>query len=49
LPDGFRPQDYLPEALITASAMLPVATTTISLNIAALKTKVGGHTFELIY
>jgi hypothetical protein len=44
----FRPQDYLPETLI-GSVMRPDASTIISLNIAALKTKVGGYTFELIY
>ena len=45
----FRPQDYLPKARAATSAMLPDATATISLNIAALKTNVGGYTFELIY
>lgn len=42
----FRPQDYLPEALV-GSAVQPGARTVISLNIAALKTKVGGYTFKL--
>lgn len=45
----FRPQDYLPEAPNATSTMLPGAITAISLNIAALKTKVGGYTLKLIY
>jgi hypothetical protein len=45
----FRPQDYLPEMLAATSAMLPDASTAISLNIAAPKIPVGGYTFELIY
>lgn len=45
----FRPQDYLSEAPIAKSALPTGATVEISLNIAALKTKVGGYTFELIY
>lgn len=44
----FRPQDYLAQ-LPAASAILPGASTAISLNIAAPKSKVGGYTFELIY
>jgi hypothetical protein len=45
----FRPQDYLSKARAATSAMLPDATAAIRLNIAALKTNVGGYTFELIY
>ena len=45
----FSPQDYLPKTLTTMPVIRPDANITISLNIAALKTKVGGYTFELIY
>jgi hypothetical protein len=45
----FRPQNYLPVALVTPPAMLSDANTAISLNIATLETRVGGYTFELIY
>jgi len=44
----FRPRDYLPEASVTTD-MASDATTEISLQIAAPKTKVGGSTYELIY
>jgi hypothetical protein len=44
----FKPQDYLPETLIKP-VVQPDASMVISLNIAALKTKVGGYTFKLIY
>jgi hypothetical protein len=43
----FRPQDYLPETL-PGSVVQPGASAVISLNIAALKSKVGGYTFKLI-
>lgn len=45
----FTPQEYLPKDPITAPVMISDATTEISLNIAAPKTKVGGYTFELTY
>jgi hypothetical protein len=43
----FQPQDYLPETLIKL-VVQPDASMVISLNIATLKTKVGGYTFKLI-
>jgi hypothetical protein len=45
----FRPQEYLPEALVTTPVMISDATAEISLNIAAPETKVGGYTFDLTY
>ncbi|MGZ8159397.1 MAG: DUF3426 domain-containing protein [Methylobacter sp.] len=45
----FLPQDYLPKARVATAVILPDATGEISLNIVALKTKVGGYTFELTY
>jgi hypothetical protein len=44
----FRPRDYLPETSVRTD-MAADATTEISLQIAAPKTKVGGSSYELIY
>ncbi|MBL6987820.1 MAG: DUF3426 domain-containing protein [Methylobacter sp.] len=45
----FRPQHYLPNALVTSPAIFPDASTAISLDIAVPKSNFGGYTFELIY
>jgi hypothetical protein len=45
----FKPQHYLTQALPATLLMLPNSSTAIALNIAMLKTNIGGYTFKLIY
>lgn len=45
----FLPQDYLPKAPVTTPILQPEASLVVNLNIAELKTKIGGYTFELVY